>query len=267
MNIPPEVSICIPVLDGARYLAEAIDSVLSQEGASMEVIVCDNASRDTSAAIAGSFSDERIRVVTHDARLDMCANWNRAIGYARAPWIKLLPCDDRLATGALARELSATRCASNPALVVGGKILCSRRGLRIARISRVPAGLYQRDSLRNLLLRSPINLLGEPGSVLFRREAWEVAGGFDNSLHYFCDVDFWIRLLDIGPVIILKEPSALFRVHGGSMSYKQSRFIRGEFTRFRTNPFQTPRFGTTQAAWLDFTIWARQVVIRLLDLF
>ena len=267
MKKPPEISVCIPVLDGAPYLGEAILSVLAQEGVSLELVICDNASGDASVEIARSFSDPRIHVHAHDDRVGMCANWNRAIGYAGACWIKVLPCDDRLTRGALARELSATRAHPAPSLVAGGKIISSRKGRPILSVRRLSPGLQDRESLRERLLRSPSNLLGEPGSVLFRREAWECVRGFDESLHYFCDVDFWIRLLDCGPAIVLKEASAFFRVHGGSMSFRQTGLIGAEFAKFRSKYLAESPPGFARKAWLETTIWARQAVIRLLDRF
>lgn len=265
MSAVPAVSVCIPMLNGEEFVAAAIRSVLEQDGVDFEILVCDNLSHDRGAQIAASFSDPRIRVLTNPRRLDMCENWNRVIAEARAPWIKVLPCDDRLTAGSLAREFAATACASVPAFVAGPKVLCTRSGRALRTVRRLAAGSYMDEQLRDALIASPTNLVGEPGCVLFRREAWVRVGGFETSLHYYCDVDFYIRILSGSHAVILHEPSCLFRLHGGSMSFRQTRRIAAEFTDFRARFLTDGRPGFLLRRWVATTVWLRQAAIRLMD--
>ncbi len=267
MNSVPDISVCIPVLDGALYLAAAIESVLSQKGVSLEVVICDNNSSDDSVPIASSFDDPRIRIFKHTRRLNMCENWNRAISYSSASWIKILPCDDRLTEGSLFREQSALLNHSDAVLAIGGKIICSRKGRPIARIQRMQPGIYYREALRSALLSSPVNLLGEPGSALFSKKSWEGLGGFNESLHFFCDVEFYARLLDHGPIVVLDAPSALFRIHGGSMSSQLTHSIYNEYLRYRELYSQPRRKGAFSQIGLFASIMARQIATRVLDKF
>ncbi|WP_292149238.1 glycosyltransferase, partial [Mesorhizobium sp.] len=63
----PTVSVIIPVKNGARYVGEALQSILDQDLADIEVIVIDDGSSDDSAAIATSLgeSDGRVKVVAN----------------------------------------------------------------------------------------------------------------------------------------------------------------------------------------------------------
>ena len=218
-------------MNGGSYLRECIESVLSQQIADMEVLVGDNASDDDTSAIATSFQDPRLRLIRYEERLEMCANWNRLLAEARGEWIKLLPCDDRLTVGAMQRELDAIK--PGIALIAGGKIVCARSGRKMWVSRRTASGHFPGATMRSRLLRAPGNLLGEPGSVLFRLEDWKRCGKFNESLHYFCDVEFYARLLACGDLIVLEKPSGMFRVHGGSMSAKQFRRIAKEYHQFR----------------------------------
>ena len=60
-----KVSVIIPVYNNAKYIKECIDSVISQTYKNLEIIIVDDHSADDSLAIISSFSDKRIRVITH----------------------------------------------------------------------------------------------------------------------------------------------------------------------------------------------------------
>jgi glycosyltransferase involved in cell wall biosynthesis len=258
------VSICLPSMNGAAYLGEAIESVLSQKCPNFELLVGDNASNDNTFQVASSYQDKRLRVIRYSERLEMCANWNRLIAEAGGHWIKLLPCDDRLTPGALEREVSAI--ADGVVLIAGGKILCGRSGRRIRTFRRVESGRHAGQEFRKQLLSAPGNLLGEPGSVLFRRHDWDLCGGFNESLHFYCDVEFYLRLLGLGDLVFLKQPSALFRAHGGSMSSSLFRKVAKDFYRFRSIA-GVPPAGLLLKISLWFSIATRQATIKVLDRF
>lgn len=264
MNGQPRVSVCIPAMNGAAYLEEAIESVLGQDYPDFELLVGDNASDDDTLHIASSFRDPRLRVIRYVERMEMCANWNRLLGEAKGEWLKILPCDDRLTSGALRREVNAA--AEGVALVAGGKILCARSGRRVRTFRRVETGRHCGNKMRRRLLSAPGNLLGEPGSVLFCRTHWKRCGRFNESLHFYCDVEFYLRLLCLGDLVILEEPSAFFRAHGGSMSSKLFRRVAEEFHRFRSMN-GVPPAGLLQKTRLLASIVVRQTAIRMLDRF
>jgi glycosyltransferase involved in cell wall biosynthesis len=92
----PRVSVCIPVYNGERFLAETIRSVLDQTYRDFELVVLDNASTDATGRIARSFGDPRVRVETNPSTIVQPENWRAAVRLCRAPLIKLLCADDLL---------------------------------------------------------------------------------------------------------------------------------------------------------------------------
>jgi glycosyltransferase involved in cell wall biosynthesis len=86
------ISVVIPCYNGAKYLREALDSVLAQTLPPLEVIVVDDGSTDDSAAIAESFGPP-VRVIRQSNQGESVAR-NRAIGEAKGEWVAFLDADD-----------------------------------------------------------------------------------------------------------------------------------------------------------------------------
>lgn len=99
----PRFSVLIPVYDGERWIEGAIASVLDQDYADLEIVVADNASTDGTIGRVRRFSDERLRLVTTEAHVDIFDNFNRGAAACRGEWLYLLPVDDRLRAGCLER--------------------------------------------------------------------------------------------------------------------------------------------------------------------
>jgi glycosyltransferase involved in cell wall biosynthesis len=98
----PDVSVIVPIYNCAPWLEALLDSVLDQEGVSLEVIaVCDGAT-DGSLAVLESVvaRDARIRVVAQDNR-GVSAARNTGLAYARGAWIAFADGDDIMKPGAL----------------------------------------------------------------------------------------------------------------------------------------------------------------------
>ena len=92
------VSVGIPVYNGENYIADAIQSVLSQTLGSLELIIQDNASTDRTAEICQQFQaqDARVRYFRNPRNLGAAPNYNLAHSMARGKYFKWLAHDDRL---------------------------------------------------------------------------------------------------------------------------------------------------------------------------
>lgn len=107
----PAVSVVMPFFNGERFLAEAIDSVLSQSWRDMELILVDDGSVDGSRAIADRYAavDSRVRVLSHlgNANLGVCAARNAGVRLANASRIAFIDADDRWPeSGKLAEQMA-----------------------------------------------------------------------------------------------------------------------------------------------------------------
>ena len=89
----PELSVLLPVYNGASYLREAIESILGQTYTDFELIVIDDGSTDDSLSVVREFADGRIRVFSQ-TNMGLAASLNRAIGLAKGRYVARQDQDD-----------------------------------------------------------------------------------------------------------------------------------------------------------------------------
>jgi glycosyltransferase involved in cell wall biosynthesis len=94
----PNVSIGLPVRDGARYLDEAIRSILNQTYQDFELVISDNASTDRTEAIAREWAaaDTRVRYVRNPEDIGAAPNFHQCFRMARGRYFKWAAHDDLL---------------------------------------------------------------------------------------------------------------------------------------------------------------------------
>jgi glycosyltransferase involved in cell wall biosynthesis len=103
------VSIGLPVYNGERFIAEAIECALGQTYRDIELVICDNASTDGTRAICESYaaSDERVRYHRNAENLGAARNFSRTFELARGELFKWLPADDLMAPDCIERCVAA----------------------------------------------------------------------------------------------------------------------------------------------------------------
>lgn len=103
----PRVSIGLPVRNGARYLGEAVDSLLKQSYTDFELIISDNASTDETEAICRAYAaqDPRVRYYRSNQDVGLANNYNYLFIRARGEYFKWAAADDVHEADYLARCL------------------------------------------------------------------------------------------------------------------------------------------------------------------
>lgn len=236
MTASPLLSIGIPAYRGAAHLAAAIDSVLSQDFGDYELIVIDDNSPDETASIVAGYRDPRVSYLRNEVNLGPQGNWNRCLTEARGRYFKLMPQDDVLQPGCLARQVAVLEgdVESHIALVFCSRLIIDAKGRTVMRrgYARAREGVIPADSVIRRCVRSGTNLIGEPGAVMFRRETALRIGPFDATNPYVIDLDYWFRLLATGDAYYLHEPLAAFRISSGSWSVAIGARQTADFRRF-----------------------------------
>jgi glycosyltransferase involved in cell wall biosynthesis len=249
----PSVSVCIPVYQGERFLAETLRSVLDQTYRDFELVVLDNASSDHSAAVVQSFGDPRIRLERNSTVLSQPDNWNRVVQLTRAPLVKLVCADDLLHPRCLELQVAPMEADPGLALVAArrhmideqSRVIVPRRGL--AGLTGVRTGV----EVARRVVRNGANPIGEPGGVLFRREDFFAAGGWRADRTYIMDLDLWMRLLQYGEFLGLPETLAAFRIGRGSVSSENGDRITEEQRLLVEEIGDSPLF---QVRGIDMTV-------------
>ncbi|MHC4911736.1 MAG: FkbM family methyltransferase, partial [Planctomycetota bacterium] len=100
----PLVSVIIPAYNAAKYITEAIESVLIQNYRNFELIIIDDGSTDETKDIIGSFKDDRIRYF-YQANSGLAATHNAGIKNSKGAFIIKLDADDMMTPDFIARHL------------------------------------------------------------------------------------------------------------------------------------------------------------------
>jgi glycosyltransferase involved in cell wall biosynthesis len=237
--------VCIPVYRGEQFLGETVRSVLEQTYDDFELVVLDNANTDGTLAIARSFDDPRVRIVTNPTTLPQPDNWRKAVELSRAPFVKLLCADDLLHPRCL--DLQVPPLATDPDLALvaarrdmideNSRMLVACRGLK---------GLLGRRSgveVARRVVRSGANPIGEPGGVLFRRADYVAVGGWHPHRRWAMDLDLWVRLLQCGDFLGLAQSLAAFRVGAHSLSAENESSIYDDQRAIMDQVAATPQLG------------------------
>lgn len=211
MSVPePRLSVLLPVRDGARFLREALASVLAQTLQDFELLVVDDGSTDETPAILASIGDARLRVVRQE-RLGLVAALNRAIADARAPLLARMDADDVALPERFERQAAYLDTRPPAALVVPGVEAIDEDG-------RPGATLVLPDDdaalRRRLLLRNPFT----HGSVVVRAEAVALAGGYRTEYGANEDYDLWRRIAREWELGAISETLYRYREHPAAVT-------------------------------------------------
>ena len=235
MGPTPLVSVCIPVYNTERFVAEAIHSVLDQTFQDLEVVVVDNASTDSTPEILAKFVDPRVRLFRNERNIGAAGKFNRAMSLARGRYIKLLCADDLLFPTCLEKQVAVLEKDNHTEISF---VCCSRdivdsRGKRwLRRGFPGPSGRMDGTRASAMSVRHGTNIFGEPGAILARAESVRAAGGFDPRYSYCIDLDFWCRLLSAGDLHVIDEILCAFRLSEQSWSLSLGRRQYLEFAEF-----------------------------------
>jgi glycosyltransferase involved in cell wall biosynthesis len=208
----PRVSVCIPTYNTARYIGEAIESVLGQDYSDYELIICDNASTDETGDICAAYSDPRMRYIRFLELVGQAANWNRCLEHATADYVVILHADDCLRPRFLSRAVATMEATPELVLAHSAVEHIASDG-SVIQLQQ----LYGEDrSERGDLLFTRLLLDGcvvNPAGVIVRRTAYETAGRFTGEIVWGVDWHMWLRLSLLGSVAYMAEPLAIYRQH------------------------------------------------------
>jgi glycosyltransferase involved in cell wall biosynthesis len=226
MSGVPQVSVCIPTYNSEAFVAQTIESVLTQDHPSFELLIADHGSSDTTAEVISRYAeDPRIQVVLGEPGGGAQANWNRVTGLARGEYVKLVCADDPLYDGCLTRQAEVLDDNPDVVLVASRRDIVDAQG-RVVLRGRGLAGLRGRVATTDVvrrLVRSGTNIFGEPSSVLMRASAMRASGPWSDTLPYLIDADMYVRVLKHGAFFAMPETLATFRLSTGSWSLSLAR--------------------------------------------
>lgn len=212
---PPRVSMVMPVHNGARWLADAIASVLAQDFADFELILVDDASRDASSGImaAAAARDPRVRLLRLDVNVGLPAALNHGFAAARGALHSWTSDDNLLRPPMLGRLVAALDAHPTADVVHADFMLIDETGAEL--------GLSRVGPIDRLLYGNNVG-----ACFLYRAQVTEALGGYDTRLFGVEDYDFWLRAAPRFTFLPLHEDLYRYRKHGGSLTSQRAEHIQ-----------------------------------------
>ena len=204
----PLVSVVLPTHNRVELLAGAVESVLAQTEQRFELIVVDDGSRDATPEYIAALTRRDIR--TRSIRLETPrgggAARNEGIRLSQGDWVAFLDDDDRWLPTKLEKQLTALRAHPTAVAASCGYecVFASRR----RKVVTVPSSVKLSELFES-------NVLGGASLCLVSAQALGSIAGFDTSLVAGQDLDLWVRLRQLGEIVVCREPLVLYHAHDG----------------------------------------------------
>jgi glycosyltransferase involved in cell wall biosynthesis len=217
-----EISILLPVYNGAEYLYECIEAVLRQDCPNFELIIGDDCSTDDSAAIIKRFDDPRIRYIRNERTLGLFGNLNNLLGETKAPLVRLLGQDDILEPNCLRETVSFFQDHERIGMGFSCIVNIDEQGVQIYRHPQnVFPDIIESDLALQLFLYYG-NIPGNITNVCFRKAVIDELGGFSEVHGNPGDYEMWVRIAENYPIGVIQKHLVLVRRHTQQLSRVRS---------------------------------------------
>jgi glycosyltransferase involved in cell wall biosynthesis len=202
------VSVVLPTHNRVGLLAGAVDSVLAQTEQRFELIVVDDGSTDATPAYLAALiaRDPRVRAIRLENPQGGAGARNAGIRASQGSWVGFLDDDDRWLPAKLEKQLKLLRARPDAVAASCAYLRVFESGKR--KTVMVPSSVELEDLF-------DFNVLGSASLCLGSAAALRSMEGFDPRLSAGQDLDLWVRLRQMGEIVVCREPLALYHVHEG----------------------------------------------------
>jgi len=215
----PRVTVVMAVYNAARFLREAVASVLAQTYRDFELVVVDDSSRDDSLSILQSFVDPRMQIIRHPTNMGAALSRNDALAAARGELAAIMDADDVCAPTRLERQV-AFLDANPPVGLVGCGVYNNidvSGGVLFTSYLPEDNEAIQRTLVEQWCFLHP--------SIMFRRALYEAVGGYRKAFEPAEDHDFILRILEHCQAHNLYEPLVSYRLNPQGLSVIGHQYI------------------------------------------
>lgn len=215
----PMVSIVMPVYNGERYLKESIDSIISQSFLDWELILVNDCSSDRSFEIMKEYNDSRIRIINNETNQKLPRSLNIGFNHASGRYFTWTSDDNWFGEKALEHMVLFLEKNPRYAMVYCSMYFIDSDGEIEGTFSEGTGKLYYND------------VVG--GCFLYRREAAEKTGEYDEDMILVEDYDYWLRINAQYEIYHLESFEYYYRRHKGSLTQTKTNLINKQLYRLR----------------------------------
>ena len=207
MNPLPLVSIVIPVYNGSDYLAEAINSALSQTYPNIEVVVVNDGSTDGGKTETISLSyGSQIRYLRKENG-GVASALNLGIQEMRGEYFAWLSHDDVFYSNKISIQIEQVKLLKDPAIVYGDYDVIDKESKVVGTRKILPS--IPGDIIFDLFVKDPVNGC----TTLIPRACFDRVGVFDEGLRTTQDYEMWFRLARYFSFVHVPETLIKYRRH------------------------------------------------------
>ena len=229
----PLVSIIIPNYNHARYLGDAVHSVLNQDYQNFEIIVVDDGSTDNSREVARQFGEKIHYIYQENAGLS--AARNTGIRVAKGSLIGVLDADDMYEPTFISTLVAVLESNPNADGVYCGYQFVDQENNLLPQIENRPV---PSNELYDALLDGNFFV---PESVFLYRYVYDDVGLFDEALRACEDWDVWLRMTKKYRILHAPEILTRHRILAGSMSTDPLRMLTARLAVLKKHIGDEPR--------------------------
>lgn len=201
----------MPAYNAALYLRPAIESILRQSFTNFEFLIINDGSKDDTLAIARSYSDQRIRIISQDNK-GLIDTLNMGIAEAKAPVIARMDADDISHANRLEAQISFLKDHPDYILLGSEANIIDKEGDFVFRL--LPPGFEHQEIVKAAEHECPFI---HP-SVMFVKQAVIDAGGYPKNALTFEDHLLWKKMLSVGKGYNMKQVLVDYRFNPGSVT-------------------------------------------------
>jgi glycosyltransferase involved in cell wall biosynthesis len=221
----PKVSILITTYNRPYYFELALQSSLNQTYKNIEIIICDNSENNETKKTVGKYieeSDKIIRYFKNSNNIGPQKNKQNCYDLATGEYINYLMDDDLFHPQKIEKMMPYFINNKNITLVTSHRQKIDEKGLFLPPLKK----LYEEDviidgiELGDFMLKNKLNCIGQPTTVLFRKNDLEEPFGVFVGKQAWNNVDVasWLNLLAKGKAVYIPETLSYLRIHKGQLS-------------------------------------------------
>ena len=211
----PKVSVLMSIYNGARYLQESVESILSQTFTNFEFIIIDDGSTDQSLAILEGYAqqDNRIHLISQQ-NMGLPKSLNKALAIAKGEFIARMDADDISRPERFERQVE----------YLNNHPYCVALGCEVLQIDMDSAPICQmgvllvHNEIEAELLQGHGGVIRHP-AVMMRRNALVAIAGYRDDFKTAEDLDLYLRLAEQGQLANLSDILLEYRIHIASVNF------------------------------------------------
>ncbi|MEZ0148364.1 MAG: glycosyltransferase family 2 protein [Candidatus Reddybacter sp.] len=229
-----KISAVVPTYNNAKYIEDAINSILAQTHPVDEIIIIDDGSSDDTEALIDTIAKKTngiIYIKQHNQGPSSARN--RGIAAAGGDWLAFLDADDLWTPEKIALQIEALKKEPQLKLIAADMNEIDQQGTPI--LESVLAKHQLLDKFQGLGGKAVPNALAAlltknfipTGTVLIERASLEAAGGFNTNIRFGEDLELWAKIAADHPISCLPQVMMCRRQHGNNATQNTVLMLEG----------------------------------------